>query len=50
MKIILRILKPKGYNTPQNFRVLYNQWLHQGYVWKLWSYDFYNSHQKETIS
>jgi len=47
--MVLWLLKPRGYNTPWNFKMLYNQWLHQAFLWGWWDYDFYASHQKEVL-
>lgn len=41
----LKLLHPKAYNSPHRWEVLFNQWLHQGFLWNIWSYDFYSKHQ-----
>lgn len=37
-------LRPRGYNPPTYWWMLYNQWLHQGYLWGWYSYEFYSKH------
>lgn len=36
-----KYLKPRGYNTPRQWRTLWNQWAHQGFLWGFWSYERY---------
>lgn len=44
---ILDWINPPGYNAPDNLKYVWNQWLHQGYMWDWYSYDFYQSHTVE---
>lgn len=37
--MIYNLIKPKGYNPPENAAMLYNQWLHKGYLWGWYSYE-----------
>lgn len=45
--LILAWLKPKGYNNPSNLQMLWNQWLHQGFLWGWYSYE---AHAKWTVN
>lgn len=47
--ILLLLFMPRGYNMPDNWRMLFNQWLHQGYLWKWWSKEFHDKHLKEVF-
>lgn len=47
MKPLYWLLKPCGYNTPDCPQVLWNQWLHQGYLWGWYSYEFYSGHSRK---
>lgn len=39
------LINPNGYNKPTCFQMLYNQWLHQGFLWNLYSHEWYAKHQ-----
>jgi hypothetical protein len=48
LKVCFFILsKPPGYNTPTSVAMLWNQWLHQGFLWHLWSFEFYSDNQRD---
>lgn len=42
-------INPKGYNAPSNAAVLYNQWLHRGFLWGWYSYEWYAKHQINSL-
>lgn len=47
MSRILALIRPPGYNPPINWAMLWNQWLHKGYLWSWYSYEFYSEHSRE---
>lgn len=49
MNLFLNWLNPKGYNPPINKQMLWNQWLHQGYLWNWYSYEFYSKHTQDSF-
>jgi hypothetical protein len=46
---LLNLIKPKGYNPPNCIQMLYNQWLHQGFLWDFYDYEFYSKYTKEVF-
>lgn len=45
----LKLLKPKKYNNPTCFNMLWNQWLHQGYLRGWYSYEAHTKYTKEIV-
>jgi len=41
---LLDYINPPGYNPPWNLRMLWNQWLHQGFLWGWYSYEFHTKY------
>lgn len=46
-KFLLRVMRPEGYNPPTCPEMLWNQWLHYGYLQNRISYEFYSENRKE---
>jgi hypothetical protein len=44
-QLLINLLRNRKYNKPTTWQCFYNQWLHQGYLWNWYSYEFYSKHQ-----